>query len=112
MEAEPGASWLQMDDHLRTRGWGLAEDYTLFGAYDAGGRAAGAEAGLRGVFGAQRGHALPVAGAHRAWGERFFPLHPRTRPPALPASSSTSRNCRKHSLKPRADHHAPPSRVQ
>ena len=24
VEAEPGASWLQMDDHLRTRGWGLA----------------------------------------------------------------------------------------
>lgn len=76
VEAEPGASWLQMDDYLRTRGWGLAEDYTLFGAYDAGGRAAGAEAGLRGVFEAQRGHALPVAGAHRAWGERFFPVAP------------------------------------
>src|SRR5215216_295150 len=24
VEAEPGASWLQLDDSLRTRGWGLA----------------------------------------------------------------------------------------
>jgi FAD/FMN-containing dehydrogenase len=24
VEAEPGASWLQLDDHLRARGWGLA----------------------------------------------------------------------------------------
>jgi FAD/FMN-containing dehydrogenase len=24
VEAEPGASWLQLDDPLRTRGWGLA----------------------------------------------------------------------------------------
>src|SRR3712207_1846483 len=52
------------------RARGLAEDYTLFGAYEAGGRAA--EAGLGGVFESQRGRVLPPAEAHRAWGERFF----------------------------------------
>jgi FAD/FMN-containing dehydrogenase len=63
---------------------GLAEDYTLFGAYDAGGRAAEAEADLRGVFESHRGHALPAAEAHRAWGERFFPVAP-----SHPTPSST-----------------------
>ena len=53
----------------------LAEDYMLFGAYP-GGRAAEVEEGLRGVLEYQRGRPLPAAGAHRVWGERFFPIAP------------------------------------
>ena len=66
------------------RARGLAEDYTLFGAYEAGERAAEAEAGLGSVFESQGGRALPAAGAHRAWGERFFPVAP-----SHPTPSST-----------------------
>ena len=54
---------------------GLAEDYLLFGAYPEE-HAVEAEAGLRGVFESQRGHALAAAKAYRAWGERFFPVAP------------------------------------
>jgi hypothetical protein len=61
----------------------LAEDYMVFGAYP-GERAAEAEAGLRSAFESQHYRALPAAEAHRAWGERFFPVAPSHPTPPSP----------------------------
>jgi hypothetical protein len=140
VEAEPGASWLQLDDHLRARGWSLAvyptsapratvggwlttdglgvgsfeygwlsenvlsvslvlpggerrevpgEDLRSFVAPESGGAViVGAKLRTRRAdadvpFGATCGSAEQLVGAvvdaaeaHRAWGERFFPVAP------------------------------------
>ena len=138
VEAEPGASWLQLDDLLRAREWGLAvyrradadvpfgaafgsaneltgavasiaevglslwhlaflnpamaharnlgDAFMLFGAYPAE-RRGEIEGDLRSVVVSSRGRDLSAAEAHRAWGERFFPVTPSALPPRFPALS-------------------------
>ena len=58
----------------------LGENYLLFGAYPAE-RAGEIDGDLRNVVTSSRGHALSAAEAHRAWGERFFPVTPSALPP-------------------------------
>jgi FAD/FMN-containing dehydrogenase len=58
----------------------LGENYLLFGAYPAE-RAGEIDGDLRNVVASSRGHALSAAEAHRAWGERFFPVTPSALPP-------------------------------
>jgi FAD/FMN-containing dehydrogenase len=53
----------------------LEEDYLLFGAYPQE-RASAVEAGLNDAIEPHRGRILPIAQAHRVWGERFFPVAP------------------------------------
>jgi len=64
-----------------TRARSLGEDFLLFGAYPAE-RAAAVEEALADAFGTRGGRALPAADAHRAWGERFFPVAPSRPTPA------------------------------
>src|SRR5215217_6920273 len=64
----------------------LGENYLLFGAYPAE-RAGEIDGDLRNVVASSRGHALSAAEAHRAWGERFFPVTPSVLPPRFPALS-------------------------
>jgi FAD/FMN-containing dehydrogenase len=64
----------------------LGENYLLFGAYPAE-RAGEIDGDLRNVVASSRGRALSVAEAHRAWGERFFPVTPSVLPPRFPALS-------------------------
>jgi FAD/FMN-containing dehydrogenase len=58
----------------------LGENYLLFGAYPAE-RAGEIDGDLRNVVASSRGRALSAAEAHRAWGERFFPVTPSALPP-------------------------------
>src|SRR5215210_5892854 len=58
----------------------LGENFLLFGAYPAE-RAGEVEGRLQSVVGSSRGRALSAAEAHRAWGERFFPVTPSALPP-------------------------------
>ena len=53
----------------------LGEIFLLFGAYPAE-RAGEIEGGLRSVVTSCEGRTLSAAEAHRAWGERFFPVTP------------------------------------
>ena len=64
----------------------LGDDSLLFGAYPAE-RAEEIEAGPRSVVASSRGRALSAAEAHRAWGERFFPVTPSVLPPRFPSVS-------------------------
>lgn len=64
-----------------TRARGLGEGFLLFGAYPAE-RATAVEEALADAFGTRGGRALPAADAHRAWGERFFPVAPSHPTPA------------------------------
>ena len=64
----------------------LGEIFLLFGAYSAE-RAGEVEGDLRSVVTSSRGRALPAAEAHRAWGERFFPVTPSVLPLRFPALS-------------------------
>ncbi len=58
-----------------TRARGLGEGFLLYGAYPAE-KATAIEGALRDAFWTRGGDPLPAAGAHRAWGERFFPVAP------------------------------------
>src|SRR5215204_1358308 len=64
----------------------LGENYLLLGAYPAE-RAGEIDGDLRNVVASSRGRALPAAEAHRAWGERFFPVTPSVLPQRFPALS-------------------------
>jgi hypothetical protein len=64
----------------------LGENFLLFGAYPAE-RAGEVEGRLQSVVGSSRGRALSAAEAHRAWGERFFPVTPSGLPSRFPAVS-------------------------
>ena len=63
------------------RARGLGEGFVLFGAYPAD-RATAVEAIFEAAFGARGGNLLAAADAHRAWGERFFPVSPARATPA------------------------------
>jgi FAD/FMN-containing dehydrogenase len=64
----------------------LGENFLLFGAYPAE-RAGEVEGRLQSVVWSSRGRTLSAAEAHRAWGERFFPVTPSVLPPRFPALS-------------------------
>jgi FAD/FMN-containing dehydrogenase len=64
----------------------LGEDILLFGAYPTE-RAGKVEDGLRSVLASYRGRILSAVEAHRAWGERFFPVTHSGLPPRFPALS-------------------------
>jgi len=64
----------------------LGENYLLLGAYPAE-RAGEIDGDLRNVVASSRGRALSAAEAHRAWGERFFPVTPSVLPQRFPALS-------------------------
>src|ERR671910_1780916 len=64
----------------------LGENYLLFGAYPAE-RAGKIEGEIRNVVACCRGCAVSAAEAHRAWGERFFPVTPSVLIPRFPALS-------------------------
>jgi FAD/FMN-containing dehydrogenase len=64
----------------------LGENFLLFGAYPAG-RAGEIEDRLRSVIASSRGRVLSAAEAHRAWGERFFPVTPSGLPSRFPVLS-------------------------
>src|SRR5215203_5281681 len=64
----------------------LGENFLLFGAYPAE-RAGEVEGRLQSVVWSSRGRTLSAAEAHRAWGERFFPVTPSVLPPQFPALS-------------------------
>jgi len=64
----------------------LGENFLLFGAYPAE-RAGEIEDRLRSVIASSRGRALSAAEAHRAWGERFFPVTPPVLPSPFPVLS-------------------------
>jgi FAD/FMN-containing dehydrogenase len=64
----------------------LSDAFMLFGAYPAE-RGGEIEGDLRSVVVSSRGRALSAAEAHRAWGERFFPVTPSALPPRFPALS-------------------------
>jgi FAD/FMN-containing dehydrogenase len=64
----------------------LGETFLLFGAYPAE-RAGEVEGRLQSVVWSSRGRTLSAAEAHRAWGERFFPVTPSVLPPRFPALS-------------------------
>src|SRR5215208_2496881 len=57
----------------------LGENFLLFGAYPAE-RAGEVEVRLHSVLGSSQGRTLSAAEAHRAWGERFFPVTPSVLP--------------------------------
>jgi FAD/FMN-containing dehydrogenase len=61
-------------------------NFLLFGAYPAE-RAGEVEGRLHSILGSSQGRTLSVAEAHRAWGERFFPVTPSVLPPRFPALS-------------------------
>src|SRR5215207_1266089 len=64
----------------------LGENFLLFVAYPAE-RAGEVEGRLQSVVGSSRGRTLSAAEAHRAWGERFFPVTPSVLPPRFPVLS-------------------------
>src|SRR5829696_9609743 len=64
----------------------LGENFLLFGAYPAE-RAGEVDGRLQSVVASSRGRTLSAAEAHRAWGERFFPVTPSVLPPQFPALS-------------------------
>ena len=64
----------------------LGENFLLFGAYPAE-REGEVDGRLQSVVGSSRGRTLSAAEAHRAWGERFFPVTPSVLPPLFPALS-------------------------
>lgn len=64
----------------------LGETFLLFGAYPAE-RAGEVEGRLQSAVWSSRGRILSAAEAHRAWGERFFPVTPSGLPPRFPALS-------------------------
>jgi FAD/FMN-containing dehydrogenase len=53
--------------------------HLMFGAYPRD-RTGKVEHGLRSVVESNRGRRLPVADAHRVWGERYFPIRPSILP--------------------------------
>jgi FAD/FMN-containing dehydrogenase len=64
----------------------LGENFLLFGAYPAE-REGEIDGRPQSVVGSSRGRTLSAAEAHRAWGERFFPVTPSVLPPLFPALS-------------------------
>jgi hypothetical protein len=54
----------------------------MFGAYPRE-RTGEVEHRLRSLAESNRGRLLPAADAHRAWGERYFPIRPSILPPSL-----------------------------
>jgi len=64
----------------------LGSAHVMFGAYPRE-RTGEVETGLRSVVGSNRGRLLPAVHAHRAWGERYFPIRPSMLPPGLPGLS-------------------------
>ena len=64
----------------------LGGNFLLFGAYPAE-RVGEVEDRLQSVIGSSRGRTLSAAEAHRAWGERFFPVTPSVLSPRFPALS-------------------------
>ncbi len=64
----------------------LGENFLLFGAYPAE-RAGEIEGGLRSAVASSQGRAHSAAEAHRAWGERFFPVTPSVLPSRFPSVS-------------------------
>jgi FAD/FMN-containing dehydrogenase len=64
----------------------LGENFLLFGAYPTE-RAGEVDGRLHSVLGSSQGSTLSAAEAHRAWGERFFPVTPSVLPPQFPALS-------------------------
>src|SRR5918995_1705554 len=61
----------------------LGGNFLLFGAYPAE-RVGEVEDRLQSVIGSSRGRTLSAAEAHRAWGERFFPVTPSVLSPRFP----------------------------
>jgi hypothetical protein len=59
----------------------------MFGAYPRE-RTGEVEHGLHNVVESNRGRLLPVADAHRVWGERYFPIRP-----SIPQASFPSLSC-------------------
>lgn len=64
-----------------TRARGLGEGFLLYGAYPAD-RTMAVEGALRNSFRRRGEDPLSAADAHRAWGERFFPMAPSRPTPA------------------------------
>jgi FAD/FMN-containing dehydrogenase len=64
----------------------LGDAFLLFGSYPAE-RAGEIEDRLQSVIASSRGRAFSAAEAHRAWGERFFPVTPSVLPSRLPVLS-------------------------
>ena len=64
----------------------LGTTHLMFGAYPRE-RAGKVENRLRSVVESYRGRLLPAADAHRAWGERYFPIRPSSLPPGFPGIS-------------------------
>ncbi len=61
---------------------GLGEEHLLFGAYQKR-EGEEIETNLRRVVEAHRGRLLGPAGAHKAWGERFYPVAPSRPAPEI-----------------------------
>ena len=64
----------------------LGTTHVMFGAYPRE-RIGEVEHTLRSVVESNRGRLLPAADAHRAWGERFFPIRPSIFQPGFPGVS-------------------------
>jgi FAD/FMN-containing dehydrogenase len=60
----------------------LGTTHLMFGAYPWE-RTGEVEHRLRSLAESNRGRLLPAADAHRAWGERYFPIRPSILPPGL-----------------------------
>ncbi len=60
----------------------LGTTYLMFGAYPRE-RTGDVEHRLRSLAESNRGRLLPAADAHRAWGERYFPIRPSILPLGL-----------------------------
>jgi hypothetical protein len=61
---------------------GLGEEHLISGAYP-GERTGMVESALRELAASREGRVLPLADAHRGWGERFFPVAPSHPTPVL-----------------------------
>jgi FAD/FMN-containing dehydrogenase len=61
----------------------LGTTHLMFGAYPRE-RTGEVEHRLRSVIEANQGGLLPAVDAHRAWGERYFPIRPSILPPGFP----------------------------
>jgi hypothetical protein len=66
-----------------TRARNLGTTHLMFGAYPRE-RTVKVEDGLRSVVETNRGRLLTAADAHRAWGERYFPIRPSIPTPVFP----------------------------
>ena len=64
----------------------LGTTHLMFGAYPRE-RTVEVEHRLRNVVESNRGRLLPAVDAHRAWGERYFPIRPSILPPGFPSLS-------------------------